>query len=205
MLETIAQFDQQLFLTLNNDFRSLFGDIFLGYTTWLGDGFVLYIVGFLISWKWDRPHLKRNAVLLLVAVLLAGLCAHFLKEHFQRLRPLGKFGGWKGDGFWDSGPNETYHVMFRPLMYKSFPSGHCLATFSAVSLFSSLYPRRTFLFIFVGIVVMISRVYVGAHFPLDTVAGALLGTALGYFIYRIHPVLLSRLWGDAGAVKRTRL
>ena len=208
MLEKIAYFDERLFLTINNGLRSPFGDLFLGYSTWLGDGAVLFPLSLILAFMFDRPHFKRNAVLISITLLLGGLISSYLKDYFDRMRPLAKFGGWKESGLWHSGPNEKFTIMFKPFMYNSFPSGHCAAIFGVATIVSFLYRRLTGLMFLLGFIVMLSRIYVGVHFPLDTVGGAVIGTLTGFVVFKLYLALLpsiSKLRGDAGAVKRTRL
>ena len=63
-------------------------------------------------------------------------------------------------------------------LYGSFPSGHSTAMFSALNFVSEKYFKH---WIFISILVMISRVYLGAHYASDVLAGAF----IGYFGCRI--------------------
>lgn len=208
MLEKIAYYDERLFLKINNSLRSPFGDIFLGYSTWLGDGAVLFVASVILAYVFDRPHFKRNFILISVALLLGGLMSTSLKAYFDRMRPLAKFGGWRESGLWHPGPHEKFTIMFEPFMYNSFPSGHCAGFFSVATIVSLLYKRLSGLMFLTGFIVMLSRIYVGVHFPLDTLGGAAVGALSGFIVFKIYralPPSISKFWGDAGAVKRTRL
>jgi undecaprenyl-diphosphatase len=57
----------------------------------------------------------------------------------------------------------------------SFPSGHAATSFAAATIMSFAFPRLApFLFVLAALVAW-SRVYVGVHYPLDILGGAVLG------------------------------
>jgi undecaprenyl-diphosphatase len=57
----------------------------------------------------------------------------------------------------------------------SFPSGHTATAVAGATVLSYLYPRLTPLFVVLAAAIAYSRLYVGVHFPLDVVGGALIG------------------------------
>jgi undecaprenyl-diphosphatase len=61
----------------------------------------------------------------------------------------------------------------------SFPSGHSATAFAAATAVAILCPRLRVLALAIAAAVALSRVYLRVHFPLDVVAGALVGAALG--------------------------
>lgn len=66
----------------------------------------------------------------------------------------------------------------KPLDYFSFPSGHTLhaVAFSGVAL--AYYPILTGLLISFTVMVGMSRVILGLHYPSDVIAGALIGASI---------------------------
>ncbi|MEO8226552.1 MAG: phosphatase PAP2 family protein [Gemmatimonadota bacterium] len=116
---------------------------------------VLAVVFFLIGWR-------RPAVLLPLALLGAGLVDTVLKLEFGRARPA---------PFFDYPLPSSY----------SFPSGHALFAFCFFAVLAALVSprvkrRATRIAIWTAAVICIllvsvSRVYLGVHYPSDVVAG----------------------------------
>jgi undecaprenyl-diphosphatase len=65
----------------------------------------------------------------------------------------------------------------------SFPSGHTMTAFAVAIPLSLFYPTLTIGLFFCALSIAMSRILLGMHFLSDVVAGALIGTALGYLGY----------------------
>jgi undecaprenyl-diphosphatase len=66
----------------------------------------------------------------------------------------------------------------------SFPSGHAATSFAGATLLSAFLPRLRLPLYLLAALVAWSRVYVGVHYPLDIVVGAVLGTVVALlFVY----------------------
>ena len=61
----------------------------------------------------------------------------------------------------------------------SFPSGHASTSFAGAVVLAYLVRRAVPALLVLAALVAFSRVYVGVHYPLDVVAGALLGASVG--------------------------
>jgi membrane-associated phospholipid phosphatase len=106
--------------------------------------------------------LRRNAFLFVltgVAVLAADGLAGIVKAVVGEKRPN------------DPGP-----LVAIPHSH-SFPSGHTATAFAGASMLSYFVPRAAPVFYVLAAAIAYSRLYVGVHFPLDVVAGAVIGVA----------------------------
>jgi undecaprenyl-diphosphatase len=105
---------------------------------------------------------RRNAfvfVLTAVAVLAADGLAGIVKVVVGEKRPS------------DPGP-----LVAIPHSH-SFPSGHTATAFAGATMLSFFVPRGAPAFYVLAAAIAYSRLYVGVHFPLDVVGGAVIGVA----------------------------
>ena len=66
----------------------------------------------------------------------------------------------------------------------SFPSGHATTAFAGAVVLARFVPRLLVPLLVLAASVAWSRVVVGVHYPLDVLAGALLGAAIGFAVPR---------------------
>jgi len=65
----------------------------------------------------------------------------------------------------------------------SFPSGHTATSFACATVLSFFVPRAAPAFYLLALAIGYSRIYVGVHWPLDVLGGAVLGVAVGQSQY----------------------
>ncbi|MHB1590904.1 MAG: phosphatase PAP2 family protein [Sulfuricella sp.] len=116
---------------------------------------------------------------LALAAILAILWVHGLKDPIGVLRPPAVI------------PPELLHVIGPAYHYGSFPSGHSTTIFTVAGILS-LYLRRgslTWLLAAAALLVGLSRIAVGVHWPLDV-----LGGAFGGWLSAVFGTLLAQRW-----------
>jgi len=183
-MDYLLTLDRAVFLWINNQWANPYLDIFFPIITWLGNGWILFsMVAIFFALK--RPaYLYQHLPWLVAVMLLSGLCIFALKKMIPRPRPLSDFAP-----LIEAGKVHIY-VLGQQLWYRSFPSGHAQTAFAAGVYLSLLLPRWTPLFLSVAIGVGLSRIYMGAHFPLDVIVGGLVGTALALGSWLVRKKLL---------------
>jgi undecaprenyl-diphosphatase len=169
MLTFLERLDYQLSFALNQGLSTASLDYLLWLVSVLADGFILIAMIGAGLWCVDRQAFKQHYIWLIVAVVVGGLMVQALKYGVARPRPLKEFAAMLQTGA------VSITVLGPPLRYRSFPSGHTQAMASVSMYLCYLYPRRWYWWGACLLLVGLSRVYVGVHFPLDVLAGALLG------------------------------
>jgi membrane-associated phospholipid phosphatase len=99
------------------------------------------------------------------ATLFASLLVGPLKDLFDRARPPEA----------DPGLGSLVEIPENA----SFPSGHAATAFAAATAIGIVSPRMRPYALTLAAGVALSRVYLRVHFPLDVLAGALLGAGIG--------------------------
>ena len=129
---------------------------------------------------------RRISAILLLAIMLSTLATTYVKEVVDRERPTSY--EFKPDLGFDYQVQQDVISRFA----SSFPSGHAARSAAFALIVSFLIRNRTVLGIPAGMLmwafpasVAFSRVYIGAHYPTDVIAGALLGIIVANAISRI--------------------
>lgn len=160
MLEFLNGFDFW-FLHLAQSLSSLLLDLFFKYATYLGNPIVWMLFSAYIYWKGkanDSFFFMNNVVF---STTVTGLA----KPVIGRLRP----------------DPEIFRVVNPDIFSKfSFPSGHATMIGSVLGYYHKwIAGYKKLLLVAIAIIVMYSRLYLGAHFLTDVLGGIILGFAIG--------------------------
>jgi len=180
MITELQQFDTELFLKihrgLSNDFFDVIMPLMRNRFFW--SPLYLFIVIFCI-----QQHKKTGYYMILMLLVTFGLgdliASRIIKPAVERVRPCNEI----------SLANKIIHRV--PCgSGKSFPSSHATNHFGiAVFLIGLFYEKwKPILPLSLGwaFIISFAQIYVGVHYPIDTIVGALLGTCIGLFTFYIY-------------------
>jgi undecaprenyl-diphosphatase len=166
-LAGLESIDQSFFVFINHDITNgLFDAVFpalreLTYVFWL----------MVIIFFWFKKE-RRLALVLTAGIIAGALVTYPLKFIIARARPYEEL-----DSTRLLTPNE---------IEPSFPSAHAEMSFLASTVVSRYHPEYgKYLYAF-SIIVALSRVYVGVHYPADVIGGLIIGILLGQIVLYIE-------------------
>ncbi|HEY4109971.1 phosphatase PAP2 family protein [Puia sp.] len=159
------------FVELNPYHRTTLDTVFMS-VTFMGDGLfsVIVIVVFLLRRCWSK------ATQVLAAFLLSALVAQILKNLFSMPRPM---------QFFPPGAYPYFIKDVTHLGFASFPSGHTTSIFALATILALFTPdrRAKLVYLFAGVLVGYSRIYLGQHFLNDVLMGSVIGTLVAVLVH----------------------
>ncbi|MGH9161479.1 MAG: phosphatase PAP2 family protein [Vicinamibacteraceae bacterium] len=144
-------------------------DLFNAFFIWLSratafPGTLWILLGLLVSWR--SAARRRGVVRLVWALAVASLLTTYvLKPALDRPRPFHA--------------NAEVAVLGAPPDDNSFPSGHATSAAAGAYALTLIAPAGGWAWWLLAGLVGLGRVYLGVHYPLDVVAGWMLGVLIG--------------------------
>jgi undecaprenyl-diphosphatase len=140
-------------------------------------GFVWFVLAVLTVWLLRRP---LAFPLVLLAYFVSAATSDAIKLAVERHRPID-------------------HPLVRAPITHSFPSGHATTSFACAVTLAAFTPRYAAPVLYaLAAGIAYSRVYVGVHYPLDVLAGAVLGILVARALRPLPAVLRRSRRGRQG-------
>ncbi len=160
MQESILQYFQNI--------ATPFLDSFFTYATMLGEQYFIILIITLVYWNIS----KKNGFILTFTFVISTIVNVFLKNIFHTERPYQKLDNIEG---------KRVHTGTG----YSFPSGHTQGATTLFVTLSLLLKKNVYMIIAIllSVLVSVSRVYLGVHWPIDVVGGLVFGIAISILLY----------------------
>lgn len=184
IIHMIDQIDQKFFLFLNGLHASFLDPVMWEISNkpfW----YPLYLV--LIIFVVIKRKKDVWVTLLAVALMitLSDQLADFVKDHVHRLRPthnpaianlVHTLRGYRGGSF-------------------GFVSSHASNAFAVASFTSLVFWRKWYTYIIYlwAAIISYSRIYLGVHYPLDVLGGAMIGLSVGFLMFNLEQWTLGKI------------
>ncbi len=153
--------ETRVFRFVNQRIQHSFLDLLFSRITHLGGATATIAVSLCFSF-FGQGIWRIAGIQSLIALTVSHLPVAIIKRKYPRLRPYLVL--------------PQTNIGRNPLTDHSFPSGHTTAIFSVIIPFVISMPMLGLLLLPIAFLVGISRVYLGLHFPSDTLVGCLIGT-----------------------------
>ena len=174
-----GNFDAAIFYLFNRACDNPVLDNIMLLVTEMGSGaFIAAVAVMLLFFK--EKKFRMTSILLLAGLTVSYYGVQILKDFVARPRPFFTL--------------ENVNVIFVTNGF-SFPSNHAAIAFLAAVILSK-YFRKSPVFYGLAVIVAVSRLYLGVHFPSDVFVGACVGMIIGYVMVRIGGSLDGENWAE---------
>lgn len=174
-MEYLLQLDKALFVWINSTCSNSIFDLLL--VPFRHKLFWVPLYLFLVSFIMLNYGKKALIILGIIAAMMAtsdGLSSQLIKKNVKRIRPCNN--------------TEVHHIArIHCSSGYSFTSSHATNHFAIGSFFCFLFSffRWRILFLVWAGIISFAQVYVGVHYPLDILAGSILGIIIGTTFYKL--------------------
>lgn len=173
MLEIILNWDDYYYKLISKDMMVGSVLIFFEAITNVSDIIIASLIlvwVFLLIAEGPKSRSVKKLSMIIVPIMITALITMILKIVIHRGAPTTLITPWLS-------------ISLLPERYV-FPSGHTSRAFALAAIMAKLYPRWRVPLYCGAALIGFSRVYVGAHYPTDVIAGAILGTAVSLAYWR---------------------
>lgn len=174
-MRLLEDIDTYLLYAVNIGMKNRFFDILMPFVTNYRNWYliILAIMAAMIIIDWKKG--LMTIFLVMAAVSISDyLNSHIVKFIFGRTRPCSAL------------PQETLHLILGCPSNPSFPSSHASNIFALTAVLTYRYRNLLIYMLIIAVLVCLSRVYLGVHYPSDVIAGGICGILYGAMVILIY-------------------
>ena len=180
MIDKFIELDKALMIFLNKNISNSLFDVIMPIIT---SKDFLTVIGLILIFHLVLFCGKRGKIAILVLIFAAGasdaICAQIIKPWIGRLRPSHEF-------------IEFINLLVPKGGKWSFPSNHAANSFAFATVLSYFFDHKKSVLFTTAYIIAFSRVYVGVHYPLDIIFGAIIGYILSWIVLSIWVIIKMR-------------
>ena len=180
MLNKIIELDKAVMIFFNKSITNSLFDFIMPIIT---SKDFLTVIGMLLIFYLTVFCGKKGRITILVLVFAVGssdaICAQIIKPWVGRIRPSHEF-------------NDFINLLVSKGGKWSFPSNHAANSFAFATVLSYFFEQKKVVLYTLASIIAFSRVYVGVHYPLDIICGAVVGYILSWFVLSIWVIIKMR-------------
>lgn len=178
MFNLIQNFDSSIMYKVQEIHNPILNSIMIFFTK-IGDIGLVWLVLGLVLFFFKKT--RKAGILLYLSQLLNIIVVTILKDTIQRPRPFLTL-------------TDLHPLISLPTSY-SFPSGHASSAFAGALIIAYMFRKWLVPAYIVAIMIAVSRVYLGVHYPSDIIVGAVIGTLSSIIIIALYNKLLFKKYG----------
>jgi len=167
-MQTIQNLDLTIFRFINNlaGSASWFNPVAIFFAEYAIFALALFMF---ILWLFKRQ-MRKPLIIAFVAFIVAAIVAKLSGRLFYHLQPFAEL--------------EQVYKLIPKEVGNAFPSDHTAAAFAVcVTLCIGSKSKWRPLYILFATLIGLARIWVGVHYPIDVLAGALIGTLVAFMLY----------------------
>ena len=194
MIEEILKLDSKLLILLNNLGVPRFDNFWVNLSK-IEANILMYLFLICLFFYIQKAHLKFANILYIILVIVIMITitdqgANLFKDSFQRLRPC-----------YNESLKDSLRLVKENCGGKyGFFSAHASNSFSLAIFFGLLFKNRIRYIILITIVyaslISYSRIYLGVHFPIDIISGALFGSLWAFVFFKLSSRIYERFFSN---------
>ncbi len=181
MIDFLYSIDVAIFYFINGTLANPVTDRLMPFITDVKHWYLVYVLlWFIILFKGGRYRVGLAIGMILLVLVSDQLSSSVLKHLFERPRPCKVL--------------ENVRLLVGCTDSFSFPSSHAVNNFAAAMFFTFFYKHLKWILFSVALLMALSRIFVGVHYPSDILGGALIGIFIGYTLALIYNFILKKIY-----------